>query len=133
MMATMSVAQRLAGLLREAAGRVDREAAHALLDAALDLAEAATEAEGQDGRLAQAAALTLSRAVAGWTVPVEQPPEDWDQLAKQDPVQWREDAALCMQIGYAAVPQPVVEALMHCLMTLNSESPATTRWSPNRT
>jgi hypothetical protein len=43
-----------------------RENAHALLEAALNLAEIASDQEGEDGRLAQAAALTLARAVSGW-------------------------------------------------------------------
>jgi hypothetical protein len=123
-MTTNTPADRLAVLLREAAGGLDRQAAHELLDAALDLAEGSTEADGREGRLANAAAVTLARAVAGWTVPVERSPDEWNQLAEDDPVRWREDVATCLRVAPAAVPQPVVEALMFGVMALNDGAEA---------
>lgn len=96
-----------------------REDAHALLDAALDLAEAESDAEGEAGGLAQAAALALSRAVAGWMVPRERTPEEWDALAASDPAQWREDVAGRMRLTPALLPQPAVDQLMFALWALN--------------
>ncbi|WP_198374045.1 hypothetical protein [Neoroseomonas rubea] len=117
-------ADRLAVLLREAVGGLDRQAAHDMLDAALDIAAEAGDAPKQDARdLAQAAALVLSRAVASWTLPVRRPPEEWDQLAADNPAAWREDAAACMAEAYAVVPQAVLGALMFGLHALNDASP----------
>lgn len=121
---TITPADRLAALLREATGGLDRQAAHELLDAALDLAEGATQAEGREGRLANAAALTLSRAVAGWTVPIERSPKEWTDLAKSDPVRWREDAATCLRVAPAVVPQRILDALTFGLMALNDGAKA---------
>jgi hypothetical protein len=121
---TTTPADRLAALLREAAGGLDRQAAHDLLDAALDLAKGSTEAEGREGLLANAAAITLSRAVAGWTVPVERMPKEWNQLAKNDPVSWREDAATCLRVAPGVVPQRVLDALTFGLMALNDGTQA---------
>ena len=113
-------ADRLGALLREAVGGLDRQAAHALLDAALDLAAGATDAEGRDGRLAQAAALVLSRAVAGWAVPHERSSEEWDALAEEDPARWRADAAECMRTAPAVLPPPVVDRLMFGLFAVDA-------------
>lgn len=95
-----------------------REDAHALLDAALDLADDANDAEGEAGRLAQAAALTLSRAVAGWTVSIERTPAEWDRMSKEDPASWREEVIERMRATYSVLPQPVVDTLMFALSEL---------------
>jgi hypothetical protein len=130
MTAQVSTADRLATLLQEAVGGLDRRAAHELLDAALDLAADATDAEGREGRLAQAAALALSSAAARWTVPMERSPKDWDELAERNAAQWREDAVAYMRIAPAMVPQPVIDALMFALMGLNDHQPPPTILSP---
>jgi hypothetical protein len=119
----MEPADRLAALLRPAVGGLDRKAFHELLDAALDLAASATDADGRDGRLSQAAALMLARAAAGWTVPIDRSPEEWELLAQDDPARWREDAAACMSTAPAVVPQPIIVALMHGLTSLSSSQP----------
>ena len=128
----MEPADRLAELLRQATGTLDREALHALLDTSLDLAAVATDADCREGRLAQAAALVLARAAAGWTVPVERSPEEWDQLAQEDPARWREDAAMCMRIAPTVVPQPIIDAFMHGLMSLSDRQPLPAILSPPR-
>jgi hypothetical protein len=116
-------AEDIEALLRKAKGGLDRQTAHELLDAALDLAGSAADRNWREGFVAQAAALALSRAAAGWTVPVERPPDEWDQLAQDDPERWRADAVSCMQVAFAVVPQPVINALMFALVLLDTSHP----------
>ncbi len=95
-----------------------RKDVHALLDAALDLADAGGDVEGEAGQLSQAAALTLSRAVAGWMVPVERPDTEWDGLAATDPEAWREAVIERLRLTYALPPQRVIDILMFALTDL---------------
>ena len=117
----MSTYQRLSTLLTimNSAGW-SRDDAHALLEAALDIADYPTDAEEEAGRLTQAAALTLSRAIAVWMVAGERTPAEWDHVAATDPATWREEVIERMRLTPALLPQPAVEALMFALIDLNN-------------
>jgi hypothetical protein len=116
----MTFAQRLGALLPILnSTNWTRDDAHALLDAALDIADAPNNAEGEAGRLAQAAALALSRAVAGWMVPVEHSPAEWDRMAVEEPVKWREEVIERMRLTYGFLPQSAVDTIMFAFINLN--------------
>lgn len=122
----MSAAQRLGTLLTIVNSATwTRDDAHALLDAALDIAECSTDAEGEAGRLTQAAALTLSRAIAGWMVASEPTQAEWDHLRASAPATWREEVIERMRITPGLLPHPAVEAMMFALIDLsNGQQPA---------
>ncbi|MDB5612511.1 MAG: hypothetical protein JWQ22_164 [Devosia sp.] len=101
----------------------DRVSAHALLDAALDLAASGSDdGAGRDGRLSQAAALTLARLVANWLVPEHHDRIDWHELADADPAGWREAVVDCLRSAPLLTPPEVLDQLMFGLMTLDDGS-----------
>jgi hypothetical protein len=117
---------RIAALLKSLHAGTENQVArydvHSLLDAAFDLASVATKAEGREGDLANAAALTLVGLVAGWIVPENKQRIDWIDLAASDQVRWRFAVVDYLRIAPLLVPPQVLDQIMFALIALDDGS-----------